>query len=230
MALETDLMHILGVEAQRQRVDKFEEKVKDRVEELFALARSRGVHFRPALSNRTRNLLVDCFSDAQRPLFCAPVLSGSTGMNGHGLFDHDPEWIKNSFMVLKTCRIPEACSRLVVERLLHWNLKLFQRVIPELAKISQPLWDEQCRIGGDENLGDNDPQTAWFNRVTSGNDIFFASCMMAGLRRVCKEMPECCPVSTVYLACKRDVDSDACDPVCANVAAPPPARMDVAVH
>jgi len=34
-----------------------------------------------------------------------------------------------------------ACSRLVAERLLHFNLKLYQRVMPELRNVTRPNWE-----------------------------------------------------------------------------------------
>ncbi len=114
------------------------------------------------------------------------MLSGATGMAGHGLTDFGADWCHRALALQDAAyaahrvqgqgvergrsdlpraqgcghlrlqlatsrrlrcvcpRVSAACSRLAAEQLLNFNIKQYQKLIPELALVEKPQWRDQA--------------------------------------------------------------------------------------
>jgi len=210
--IEDNLLQLLSFEAQRQAPDVFVAATDLRFDSLFKQLDKKKKYGEERLSHDEMTKVVrDCWKDQQRPLICLVPLGGASGMRRHGVHDFDERWTKKVHHRVETCRVPPACARLAGEHLMHFNQKRYSRKIPEGEQMTHVEWEKNCMAPEGKN---------WIKTQSEANCRVYASCFRETMKHMCRMTPECCPTSSVHIACRRDMNSEGCDKVCIDTDLP----------
>jgi hypothetical protein len=200
--LQAGILRELSWEAQRHVPATFDKWVHRRLQRFFG-DHAKIVKLAP--DNVTE--IAECFQNQQRPLMCVPAISGSSGMLGNGVSDHDGSWVRYAADQPESCMVPSGCARLAATNLLHFQMRPYETEIPALKNATRVDWNAHCMMS---DLTDPD----WIYNIDAANERVYSACFRESLKRVCGTTPECCPSVAYHYACKTNVDGEKCNSIC----------------